>query len=199
VRRPFFRASPVSCDLSTLTASPSQNGDLVLTFRIPSASTYASMKIGSTTVLILDHASAYKVWQPTLATDNGEWSAFAEVGTNSSAVVLGPYLVRNGSVEDGGRLVLFGDTDAQTSATIFAPSSVSSVTWNGADVPFNVTDFGILCVALSPRNLPSVKADLLARALAQGYASRPGDLERNGPGLFRLVVGGLAARSVARL
>lgn len=98
-------------------------------------------------MLILDHTSAYKVWQPTLATDDGEWSAYAEVGTNSSAVVLGPHLVRNGSVEDGSRLALFGDTVEETETTIFAPSSISRVTWNGADVPFNVTDFGMLCVS----------------------------------------------------
>lgn len=104
------------------------------------------MQVGSTTVLILDHASAYKVWQPTLATDDSEWSAYAEIGTNSSAVVIGPHLVRNGSVEDGGQLALFGDTDKETMATIFAPSSISSVTWNGADVSFNVTEFGMLCV-----------------------------------------------------
>lgn len=143
--RPLRRPALLLCAIADPPHLLWQNGDLVLTFQIPSASTYASLIIGSTTVVILDHDTAYTVWQPTLATDGGgEWSAFAEVGTNSSAVVLGPYLVRNASL-DGDVLALYGDTEQETSATIFAPSSVRSVTWNGADVPSNATEFGILC------------------------------------------------------
>lgn len=125
-----------------------QNGDLVLTFAIPTASTSAMLTIGTTTVLIFDHDTAFQVWQPTLAASENEWSSFAEVGTDWSAVVVGPYLVRNSTLDGDGRLSLYGDTAAVTETTIFGPSGITSITWNGAVINATFTDFGIQSVDL---------------------------------------------------
>lgn len=109
----------------------SKNGDLALTFAV-SAGLHARVSIGSLTVLVLDQQTAYSVWQPTISTSSEDFASFAEIGTNSSAVVVGPYLVRNATVE-GSVLSLFGDVDGDTEVQVYAASSVTSVRWNGEE------------------------------------------------------------------
>lgn len=150
----FLREEIIDFDLS-----PLQNGDLVLTFAIPTTSTSATLTIGTTTVLVFDHDTAFKVWQPTLAASENEWTSFAEVGTNSSAVVVGPYLVRNSTLDGDGRLSLYGDTAAVTETTIFGPSGVTSITWNGALINATFTDFGIQSVDLLAHVFDSIVAN----------------------------------------
>lgn len=151
------------------------HGDHVLTFGNLAPGTQIEITIGSLTVVILDTATAYTAWQPTLAPakkghntrskrddtgerkqskdpkgnngggyggdESGQWADFFEIGTNSSTVVIGPYLVRNASL-GGSELRLVGDTAKETQATIWAPSGVSSVSWNGEKVEAKKTAAG---------------------------------------------------------
>jgi beta-galactosidase GanA len=55
----------------------------------------------------------------------------------------GPALVRTAAV-NGGTLALTGDTATPSSLEIWAPSTVTSVTWNGAAVPIRTTSAGSL-------------------------------------------------------
>jgi hypothetical protein len=128
-----------SCQqLQLLTEPPlpsfDQDGDLAVTFFVESFSTHASLEIGSLTLVIVDTQTAYRTWQPTLENaDAGAFGHFAEVGTNSSAVVVGPYLVRNASVEDG-ELALWGDVEEETEVVVYATEGVTSVTWGGEKI-----------------------------------------------------------------
>jgi hypothetical protein len=83
---------------------------------------------------MLDTETAYRTWQPTLENAHaGAYRHFPEVGTNSSAVVMGPYLIRIASA-DGGHLALWGDVDEETDVVVYAAEGVTSVSWGGENV-----------------------------------------------------------------
>lgn len=58
---------------------------------------------------------------------------FFQFGTNDTVLVGGPHLVRNASISRG-VLALRGDLNASVDLTLVVPTSVHSVTWNGASV-----------------------------------------------------------------
>ncbi|KAK7031967.1 glycoside hydrolase family 35 protein [Favolaschia claudopus] len=77
-----------------------------------------------------------------------------DIGTNSTVLVGGPYLVRNATIS-GSRLALVGDLNTTAPLTVIAPSSVRSVTWNGASVQLKsgVTATGGFTGMLAPRSV----------------------------------------------
>ncbi|GLB38736.1 putative glycoside hydrolase family 35 protein [Lyophyllum shimeji] len=60
------------------------------------------------------------------------------LGTNTSVLVGGPYLVRNASIS-GTTLALRGDLKTDVRLTVIAPRSVRSITWNGDPVSSDVS------------------------------------------------------------
>ncbi|VDC04598.1 unnamed protein product [Peniophora sp. CBMAI 1063] len=100
-----------------------------------------------TTLLIVDKVSAYGLWAPRLVGDNNT-TTYDQSPDTSSALVTGPYLVRNATLE-GTTLALYGDLNATTTISVLAPSNITSFTWNGAQVDANIDDFGFLSGSVS--------------------------------------------------
>ncbi|KAF7978635.1 hypothetical protein HWV62_45132 [Athelia sp. TMB] len=90
----------------------------------------------SSTQLILyaDSDTAGTWWNPVLPAASG--TAFANywsIGTNSSILVGGPYLVRSASLS-GSTLKLVGDLETSVRLFVVAPPTVKTITWNGQRV-----------------------------------------------------------------
>ncbi|OAG13056.1 uncharacterized protein CC84DRAFT_1227943 [Paraphaeosphaeria sporulosa] len=90
-------------------------------------------------VYMLDRNSAYNYW-----------SIDQDPHSNADAIILkAGYLVRTASV-DGSTLALTGDLNATTSLEILggAPSPLSKLTFNGAELDFDTTDEGVVTTTL---------------------------------------------------
>ncbi|KAI0642855.1 glycoside hydrolase superfamily [Trametes meyenii] len=90
-------------------------------------------------VLFADTVTAATFWAPAVRAPTTNTipglETFWQFGTNSTVLVGGPYLVRNATLEDGGRtLAVRGDLNASVPLTVVAPESVKAVTWNGRRV-----------------------------------------------------------------
>lgn len=94
-------------------------------------------------VLFADSLTADTFFAPVLPStdstdsDTSEFANYWQFGSNSTVLVGGPHLVRNASLSsDGVTLALRGDlnTTSPTILTVFAPTSVSTVMWNGEAV-----------------------------------------------------------------
>lgn len=78
-----------------------------------------------------------------------------------SVLVHGAYLVRSAAI-NGSTLALKGDLNSTTVVDIFAPSSISSVTWNGVAVDVSESEFGGLTGSVSlPGTLDKVEVPVL--------------------------------------
>ncbi|KAF9073660.1 glycoside hydrolase family 35 protein [Rhodocollybia butyracea] len=89
-------------------------------------------------VLFADSVTAGTFFAPVIPASSGDFKNYWGLGTNESVLVGGPYLVRNASIT-GNVLALRGDLNittgsAKTSLVIVAPTSITSVTWNGAKI-----------------------------------------------------------------
>ncbi|KAG8833652.1 hypothetical protein FRC17_010317 [Serendipita sp. 399] len=86
-------------------------------------------------VLFCDTETANTLHAPVLAGKQDDpFRSFWGIGTNSSVVVGGPYLVRNATVEDG-VLALYGDLKEDVLLRVIGISKdVQRITWNGMDV-----------------------------------------------------------------
>lgn len=94
-------------------------------------------------VLFADSATASTFFSPVIAAASGDFANYWGIGTNASVLVGGPYLVRTATIT-GDVLALKGDINVTASAagtalTVIAPSTVTSVTWNGARVSVSHT------------------------------------------------------------
>ncbi|KIY63787.1 glycoside hydrolase family 35 protein [Cylindrobasidium torrendii FP15055 ss-10] len=102
-------------------------------------------------VLFADTETATGFFAPTIPDATADFGNFWSYGTNNTVLVGGgPYLVRTASI-DGETLVLTGDLNTSTTATIIAPASVQAVKWNGVDLEVsasNVSSKGALQAAL---------------------------------------------------
>ncbi|KAL1696048.1 glycoside hydrolase family 35 protein [Schizophyllum commune] len=94
-------------------------------------------------VLLLADKSTANTWSAPDIQGEGDWGKFFSIGTNSSVLVGGPYLVRSASI-DGDTLALVGDLNGTTPIEIFAPAAVSQVTWNGASLDLESSSRGSL-------------------------------------------------------
>lgn len=85
-------------------------------------------------ILFADSATATTFWNPVIpASAKAEFTNYWQLGTNSSVLVGGPYLVRNATIS-GKTLALTGDLDGSVKLFIVAPDTVSVITWNGEPV-----------------------------------------------------------------
>ncbi|KIK71458.1 glycoside hydrolase family 35 protein [Collybiopsis luxurians FD-317 M1] len=94
-------------------------------------------------VLFADTNTAKTFFSPVIPAASGDFVNYWGIGTNESVLVGGPYLVRSASIS-GSVLALKGDLNvtagaSNTQLTVIAPSSVTSVTWNGARVPISAS------------------------------------------------------------
>ncbi|KAF8074062.1 glycoside hydrolase family 35 protein [Lyophyllum atratum] len=89
-------------------------------------------------VLFADSVTAATFWAPVIAGKASDpLRNFWGLGTNTSVLVGGPYLVRSASIT-GTTLALHGDLKTDVRLTVIAPRSVRSITWNGERVSSDV-------------------------------------------------------------
>lgn len=82
-------------------------------------------------ILYADADTADTFFSPVISSSSGgDFANYWQVGTNSSVLVGGPYLVRNASIA-GDELRLRGDLNARTTLRVYGPSGINKVTWNG--------------------------------------------------------------------
>ena len=103
-------------------------------------------------ILFSDPTTAGTFWAPAIRAPTPRTvpglENFWQFGTNTTVLVGGPYLVRNATLEQG-TLAVFGDLNASVPLTIVAPTSVSDVTWNGAEISTRSDGRGVLTGRLS--------------------------------------------------
>ncbi|KAG6841701.1 hypothetical protein C0991_007973 [Blastosporella zonata] len=83
-------------------------------------------------ILIADYNTAIALWMPTIA-GNGPLAEYVDVEASTPLLVRGPYLVRTATLSHNA-LALTGDLDTKeqsTTLTVYGPTSISSLTWNG--------------------------------------------------------------------
>ncbi|KAJ7192857.1 beta-galactosidase, domain 2-domain-containing protein [Mycena haematopus] len=102
-------------------------------------------------VLFADSATAVTFWAPVVP-GTSEFGSYWGIGSNTTVLVGGPYLVRSASIS-GSRLALVGDLNTTVPLSVIAAPSVRSITWNGASVHVSagVTAVGGFTGTLAPR------------------------------------------------
>lgn len=90
-------------------------------------------------VLYADSVTAATFWSPVIAGEASDpLRNYWGIGTNTSILVGGPYLVRDAAIS-GSTLALRGDLKTGVRLTVIAPKAVRTVTWNGERVSQDVT------------------------------------------------------------
>ncbi|KAL4862486.1 beta-galactosidase, domain 2-domain-containing protein [Aspergillus spectabilis] len=87
-------------------------------------------------VVVVDRASAYQFWAPTLDNSPLAWE-------NSTVLVHGPYLVRTAEVK-GNTIHVTGDWNEETTVEIWAPKRVKNATFNGSKLKVRKSRYGTL-------------------------------------------------------
>ncbi|KAF7311208.1 BetaGal-dom2 domain-containing protein [Mycena kentingensis (nom. inval.)] len=85
-------------------------------------------------VMFADSETVATFWAPTLAppSSSAPFENFWSIGTNSTLLVGGPYLVRSALLSaDGTHLALRGDLKEEVRLTLILPPSVRTADWNG--------------------------------------------------------------------
>ncbi|KAF8525605.1 glycoside hydrolase superfamily [Hysterangium stoloniferum] len=83
-------------------------------------------------VLFSDPVTAASFWAPVIP-GSSDLSQYWQFGSNDTVLVGGPYLVRNATIKNS-ELQLTGDLNTSVALTVFAPSNIKTVTWNGVPV-----------------------------------------------------------------
>ncbi|TDL23133.1 glycoside hydrolase family 35 protein [Rickenella mellea] len=92
-------------------------------------------------ILFGDTDTAATFFAPTIPGSTGDSSTFKnywQVGTNTTALVGGPYLVRNATIS-GSTLSLSGDLKTSVFLTVITSPDIDTILWNGENVSFNVS------------------------------------------------------------
>lgn len=106
-------------------------------------------------ILFADTVTAGTFFAPVLASDD-PLGAYWGIGSNDTVLVGGPQLVRNATLEDG-TLALFGDLNATTTPiTVIGPSTITSVTFNGAPVSVNSSASSSILVGTISTSIPDI-------------------------------------------
>ncbi|KAL4876531.1 glycoside hydrolase superfamily [Aspergillus karnatakaensis] len=104
--------------------------------------------------VVVDRASAYKFWAPTLDSSPLAWE-------NTTVLVKGPYLVRTADIKRD-TIHITGDWDEETTIEIWAPKKVKNVTFNGSKLKIRKSKYGSLIgtLAAGEVTIESLTADL---------------------------------------
>ncbi|KAG6828113.1 hypothetical protein H0H92_009165 [Tricholoma furcatifolium] len=107
---------------------------VVINFTVASGLTTVKLGAGQKTIVILiaDYPTATNLWMPTIAGE-GEFANYVDIAASAPLVVRGPYLVRTATLSNNA-LALTGDLNQTTTLTLYGPSTLSSLTWNGNPV-----------------------------------------------------------------
>jgi hypothetical protein len=102
-------------------------------------------------ILFADSATAVSFWAPVIP-GTSTFGSYWAIGSNTTVLVGGPYLVRNATIS-GSHLALVGDLNTTVPLTVVAPSTVKTITWNGASVRVTagITATGGFTGTLAPR------------------------------------------------
>ena len=143
---------------ASISARSGSDGTVIITGTPKGVST---VSLGTATIFIADKRTALSFWNVHLPTPNV--STYDRAPDVPSVFVFGPYLVRNATLSQEGRvLALHGDINATTTLDLVAPPSVERVTWNGLSVPVVRSHLGTLQGTLpfsaTPPELPDLRA-----------------------------------------
>ncbi|KAJ7022668.1 glycoside hydrolase family 35 protein [Mycena alexandri] len=143
------KAHQTQSPLITFTAST--NGTTIVAFQAGVQGLNTIWDSNTQLILFADSVTATTFWAPVIP-GTSTFSNYWAIGSNTSVLVGGPYLVRNATVS-GSRLALTGDLNTTAHLTVIVPSTVKSVTWNGASVSLTagVTATGGFTGTLTPR------------------------------------------------
>lgn len=116
-----------------ITSTPGLNNQTVFSFS--GAEGFSTVyKSENQLILYADSQTATTFWNPVIpTTGKTDFANYWQLGSNTSVLVGGPYLVRNATIS-GKTLALVGDLDASVKLIVVAPSTVSAITWNGEPV-----------------------------------------------------------------
>ncbi|KAJ3511125.1 hypothetical protein NLJ89_g4278 [Agrocybe chaxingu] len=139
----FHLTSPV-LDLSNTPSVSARFQEGLLTLNYVTGGTqFVEVKDGDTTLVIgiMDKATANN-WHAPIISQPGNFGSFFSIGTNSSILVEGPYLLRTASIT--------GDLNGTTPITAIAPPEVSKISWNDHDIPTSKNEASGFLVASLP-------------------------------------------------
>ena len=94
-------------------------------------------------VLFSDTDTAGTFFSPILPGNDGDFGNYWSIGSNSSVLVGGPYLVRNASLKSG-HLALTGDLQEGVRLVVISPPEVRMITWNGQRVDADAQESAML-------------------------------------------------------
>ena len=144
----FFAGRIGNRDILYITADSGEPGELslshsaVVDFKFPDGVTgggpFAVVDTETSLVLVSTSRTAGTFFAPVLD-GTGSHASFWQIGTNSTLLVGGPYLVRNASLGADGTLALHGDLNSSVTLQVVGPAQMKAVTWNGEAVARNDT------------------------------------------------------------
>ncbi|TFK39704.1 glycoside hydrolase family 35 protein [Crucibulum laeve] len=134
------------------------NGTFTLSYTLSGSQFIPITGNGNSLVIVLmDKATANK-WHAPVIPASGTFGNFFSVGTNETVLVGGPYILRTASIA-GNTLSLTGDLNGTTTLEFVAPTTVTSLNWNGKAVGVAKTSHGSFTASLtgtSPFTLPTL-------------------------------------------
>lgn len=124
-------ASPGNSSFAT---SNSSTAGQVFTYTQDSGATFVKFSNG-VLVYLLTQESAWEFWAPSTSAD-------VYGSADEKIFILGSYLVRSASVNDG-VLQISGDNNVTTTIEAYVgPTAISSITWNGIELNITETEYG---------------------------------------------------------
>ncbi|KAL9713437.1 hypothetical protein Ac2012v2_003047 [Leucoagaricus gongylophorus] len=106
------------------------DGSLILHYTLTGIQFVTIVSTGNKiNLLIMDKLTAY-TWHAPIIAESGAFGNFYSIGTNTTVLVGGPYVLRNASIS-GNTLSLFGDLNGTTTIEFIAPINVTALKWNG--------------------------------------------------------------------
>ncbi|CAK5269747.1 unnamed protein product [Mycena citricolor] len=117
------------------------NGSLILDYTL-NGTAFIPISIGTSQIIVIlvQKDLAYQ-WHAPLIAGNGKFGNYFSIGTNSTLLVSGPYVLRTANI-NGRTLSLTGDLNGTTAIEIVAPQSVSQFKWNNAVISTIKTPHG---------------------------------------------------------
>ncbi|CAK5268305.1 unnamed protein product [Mycena citricolor] len=138
----FNPSGPVNVTVSNPQVTSSiVNGTLILNY-ILNGTVFVPITHGTSqlVVILVEKDLAYQ-WHAPLIAGTGNFGNYFSIGTNSTVLVSGPYVLRTATISSG-ILSLTGDLNGTTSIEIVAPQAVTGFKWNNATIPTSKTTHG---------------------------------------------------------
>ncbi|KAI0155202.1 family 35 glycosyl hydrolase [Xylariaceae sp. FL1272] len=117
---------------STMTSTNSTSN---ATFRYKQAAGTTAVQFSNgVLVYLLEQKTAWRLWAPATTTN-------PQVALDEQIFVIGPYLVRDASIE-GSQLIVNGDNDITTTLEAYTGTPIDTIVWNGASLQAIKTSYG---------------------------------------------------------